>query len=99
VTTQAGAQDAIKVVDAAISQVSSLSGNLGAFQVNTLQANATNLNTTLSNQTAAESVITDTNFSSEIANFTRLQTQLQAGATVLGNANNTTQLIAKLLQG
>ncbi|QJW98005.1 flagellin N-terminal helical domain-containing protein [Frigoriglobus tundricola] len=99
VTTQAGAQDAIKVVDASISQVSSLSGTLGAFQTNTLQANATNLQNALTNTTSANSVITDTNFTSEIANFTRLQTQLQAGATVLGNANQTTQLIAKLLQG
>jgi flagellin len=99
VTTQNGAQDAIKVVDAAISQVSSLSGTLGAFQVNTLQANATNLQNALTNTTSANQVTTNTDFSSEIANFTRLQTQLQAGATVLGNANQTTQLIAKLLQG
>ncbi len=87
------------MVDAAISQVASLSGTLGAFQTNTLQANATNLQATLSNTTAANSVIDDTDFSSEIANFTRLQTQLTAGATVLSNANNTTQLITKLLQG
>jgi len=43
VTTQAGAQDAIKVVDAAISQVSNLRGKLGAFQSNTLESNARNL--------------------------------------------------------
>jgi flagellin len=99
VTTQAGAQDAIQVVDQAISQVSSQSGTLGAFQVNTLQANATNLQNALTNTTSANQTTTNTDFSSEIANFTRLQTQLQAGATVLGNANQTTQLIAKLLQG
>jgi flagellin len=99
VTSSAGAQDAIKVVDSAISQVSNLRGTLGAFQANTLQANAANLQTTLQNTTAAESVITDTDFASEIANYTRLQTQVQAGATVLGNANQTTQLIAQLLRG
>jgi len=99
VTSQNGAQDAIKVVDQAISQVSSLNGALGAFQVNTLQANATNLQNALTNTTSANQTTTNTDFSSEIANFTRLQTQLQAGATVLGNANQTTQLIAKLLQG
>jgi flagellin len=99
VTTQAGAQDAIKVVDAAISQVSNIRGNLGAFQSNTLQANATNLSSTLTNTTAAESVIRDTDFASEIANFTKLQTQVQAGTTVLSNANHSTDLIATLLRG
>ena len=99
VTTQAGAQDAIKVVDAAISQVSNIRGRLGAFQSNTLESNARNLSATLENTTAAESVIRDTDFASEIANFTRLQTQVQAGSTVLGNANQTTQLIASLLRG
>jgi flagellin len=99
VTSQNGAQDAIKVVDSAISQISDLRGRIGAFQSNTLQANADNLSTTLSNTTAAESVIRDTDFASEIANFTRLQTQQQAGATVLGNANQTTQLVAQLLRG
>lgn len=99
VTTQAGAQDAIKVVDAAISQVSNLRGKLGAFQSNTLESNARNLSATLENTTAAESIIRDTDFASEIANFTRLQTQQQAGSTVLGNANQTTQLVAQLLRG
>jgi flagellin len=99
VTSQAGAQDAIKVVDAAISQVSNLRGKLGAFQSNTLESNARNLSATLENTTAAESVIRDTDFATEIANFTRLQTQIQAGSTVLGNANQTTQLVAQLLRG
>ncbi|MCU0704405.1 MAG: hypothetical protein MUF18_10555 [Fimbriiglobus sp.] len=99
VTTTAGAQDAIKVVDAAINEVSNLRGKLGAFQANTLESTARNLSATLENTTAAESVIRDTDFASEIANFTRLQTQQQAGSTVLGNANQTTQLVAQLLRG
>lgn len=99
VTKTGGAQDAIAVVDAAINQVSNLRGKLGAFQSNTLEANARNLSATLQNTVAAESVIRDTDFASEIANFTRLQTQVQAGSTVLGNANQTTQLVAQLLRG
>jgi flagellin len=99
VTSANGAQDAIKVVDAAINQVSNLRGALGAFQSNTLESNARNLSATLENTTAAESVIRDTDFATEIANFTRLQTQQQAGSTVLGNANQTTQLVSQLLRG
>lgn len=99
VTSQNGAQDAIKVVDAAISQVSNLRGALGAFQSNTLESNSRNLRATLENTVSAESVIRDTDFASEIANFTRIQTQFQAGSTVLGNANQTTSLVAQLLRG
>jgi flagellin len=99
VTTQNGAQDAIKVVDAAINQVSTIRGKIGAFQANTLESNVNNLQATLQNTTAAESTIRDTDFASEIANFTKLQTQLQAGSTVLGNANQLTQQVAQLLRG
>lgn len=99
VTTAGGAQDAIKVIDQAINDVSSIRGKLGAFQANTLESNANNLRAALENTTAAESIIRDTDFASEIANFTKLQTQLQAGATVLGNANQITSLVTSLLRG
>jgi len=99
VTTATGAQDAIKVVDQAINDISNLRGKLGAFQANTLESNSTNLSATLENSIAAESVIRDTDFAQEIANFTKFQTQLQAGSTVLGNANQLTQAVAGLLRG
>jgi flagellin len=99
VLSASGSQDAIKIVDQAISDVSSLRGKLGAFQANTLESNANNLRATLENTTAAESVIRDTDFAAEIANFTKLQTQMQAGSTVLGNANQMTALVAQLLRG
>ena len=79
--------------------MSTLRGRLGAFQTNTLQSNANNLQTAIQNTTSAESVVRDTDFSTEIAKFTKLQTQLQAGATVLGNANQLTTLVATLLRG
>lgn len=99
VSSAANAQSAIELIDKAISDVSNFRGKLGAFQANTLESNANNLRTTLENTTAAESVIRDTDFASEIANFTKLQTQLQAGSTVLGNANQLTQQVAQLLRG
>ncbi|MDW8242239.1 MAG: flagellin [Thermogemmata sp.] len=99
VTTQSGAQDAIRVIDKAISEIANLRGALGAFQANTLESNVNNLKTTLENTVNAESIIRDTDFAQEIANFTKLQTQMQAGATVLGNANQLSQLIAGLLRG
>ncbi len=92
------AQDALAVIDKAVSEVSTLRGNLGAFQANTLQATATNLQTTLSNTAAAESTIQDTDFAAETANYTKDQVLLQAGTTVLANSNQIPQLVLQLLK-
>ncbi len=97
--TSAQIGEAIKVVDAAINEVSTTRGQLGAFQANTLESNANNLRTTLENTTAAESVIRDTDFAAEMATFTKTQVMMQAGSTVLGNANQIPQLVASLLRG
>ena len=97
-TTSNGANDALKIIDQSINDISTIRGNLGAFQTNTLQATAGNLQTTLTNTTAAQSVIRDTDFASETANFTKSQVLAQAGATVLANANATAQLVLTLLK-
>jgi flagellin len=98
VTTSSGAQSAILTVDQAISDVSNLQGTLGAFQANTLTANTANLQTALQNTTSANSTIDDTNYASEIANYSQLQVQLQAGASALSDATQIPQVIEKLLQ-
>ena len=97
VTTAQGSQDALGVIDAAISEVSNLRGTLGAFQGTTLESTANNLRTTLENTVNAESVIRDTDFAEEISNFTNSQVQVQAGTSVLSSANQTSQLILSLL--
>lgn len=99
VRTASGAQDALKVIDQAISDVSTLRGRLGAFQQQTLESNANNLRATLENTVAAESTIRDTDFAAETANFTKNQVLIQAGTTVLSNANQTSQLVLGLLRG
>lgn len=92
-----GAQDALGVLDAAIDEVSNLRGTLGAFQGNTLESTANNIRTTLENTVNAESVIRDTDFAEEISNFTNSQVLVQAGTSVLSNANQSSQLILSLL--
>ena len=99
IKNSANAQDAIKVIDQAINEISSARGALGAFQANTLESNANNLRTALENTTTAESVIRDTDFAAEIAQFTKTQVILQAGESVLGNANQIPSLVASLLRG
>ena len=97
VTSAAGAQDSIGVIDAAIDEISTLRGTLGAFQGNTLQSTATNMRSTLENTVNAESVIRDTDFADEISKFTNSQVLVQAGASVLSSANQSSQLILSLL--
>ncbi|HTU23713.1 MAG TPA: flagellin [Gemmataceae bacterium] len=90
--------DILNVIDQAINQVSTLSGNLGAFQDNTLQATAANLQSSLQNTTAANSTIRDTDFASESANYAQDQVLVQAGTEVLKDANQLPQLVLTLLQ-
>ena len=89
----------IRVICPPATSIRWLLPRLGAFQQNTLESNANNLRATLENTIAAESVVRDTDFAEEIANFTKQQVLLQAGSTVLGNANQIPQLVASLLRG
>lgn len=98
VTSASKAQDSLAVIDAAIKEVSGLRGKLGAFQSNTLEATASNLRATLENTVSAESVIRDTDFAQEISNFTNSQVLVQAGASVLQSANQTSNLVLSLLR-
>jgi flagellin-like hook-associated protein FlgL len=99
VTASGGADKALDAIDKAISDVSTLRGQLGAYQANALETNANNLRATLENTSAYESTIRDTDFSAEVANFTKQQVLMQAGQTVSSNASQTSQLVARLLSG
>lgn len=98
IQTQNGAQSAIGIIDAATTQVANLSGTLGAIQSQTLAETANNLNTTLTNTTSAESVIRDTDFAAETANYSKYQVMMQVGTSVLSNSNQMAGLITKLFQ-
>lgn len=98
ITSASKAQDALEVIDSAIDDVTNLRGTLGAFQQNTLESTANNLRATLENTVNAESVIRDTDFAEEIANFTKGQVLVQAGTSMLSNANQIPQNILSLLR-
>lgn len=98
VTSANKAQDSLEVIDASIDDVTNLRGTLGAFQQNTLESTANSLRATLENTVNAESVIRDTDFAEEIANFTKGQVLVQAGAAMLQNANQIPQLVLSLLR-
>ena len=97
ITSADKAQEALSVIDAASDELSNIRGELGAFQANTLESIASNLRATLENTVNAESVIRDTDFAEEISRFTNNQILVQAGTSVLSNANQTSQSILALL--
>ncbi len=98
VTTFKGAQDAIAVLDKAISDTSTIRAGLGAFQSNVLQSNVRSLGVSEQNLKASESTITDTDLSAEIVDYTKNQILVQASTSALGQANQAPQAILKLLQ-
>jgi len=86
------------IVDEAIRQTSGLRGRLGAFQKNTVGATIRNLNISLENSAAAESVIRDADFAAETASLTRSQILSQAAQNSLGLANSAPQSALQLLR-
>ncbi len=86
-----------KVVSEAIDSISAIRGRLGAFQKNTVGATIRNLNISLENTTAAESVIRDTNFAGETASLTRNQILVSASTNILALANSQPQSALQLL--
>lgn len=93
--------EAARVVDhvhAAIDALSSLRTELGAV-VNRLERAQRNIQTMLENTHHSESVIRDADFAAETAALTRAQILIQAGTSVLQQANNLPQNVLLLLQG
>lgn len=91
------ASAAITAVDSAITTVSTLRGNLGAYQ-NRFESTVANLQVTTENLAASESRIRDTDMALEMVSFTRHQVLLQAGTAMLGQANQLPQSVLRLLQ-
>lgn len=98
VTKAGGAEEALRIIDAAIQQVSKLRGDLGAFQKNVLESNMRSLAVAKENLTATESAIRDVNFAEEISRFTKFQILQQAGMSVLGQANFAPQAVLQLIR-
>ena len=99
ITTAQGAQDALKLIDQSIYEITSARGNLGAFQKNTLETNLNSLRYATENLVAAESGIRDTDMAAEMSEFTKQQILLASGTAMLGQANQTPKAVLSLLNG
>ncbi|MBS1962224.1 MAG: flagellin FliC [Bdellovibrionales bacterium] len=96
VATKQGAQLSLAVIDDGLVRVNSIRADLGALQ-NRLQSTINNLAIADENLSAANSRIRDTDFAEEVSEMTKNNILMQAGVSVLGQANNTNQTAVKLL--
>lgn len=94
--TKQGAQLSLGVLDDAISQVSKVRSDLGAMQ-NRLQSTINNVAINEENMTAANSRIRDADLAEEVSEMTKNNILMQAGISVLGQANQSAQSALKLL--
>ncbi|WP_372741708.1 flagellin [Neptunomonas sp.] len=97
ISTAAGAQSAIGTIDAALEQINSTRGDLGAVS-NRLDFTVNNLSNISENVSAARSTIMDADFAAESANLSRAQVLQQAGTAMLAQANAAPQQVLSLLQ-
>jgi flagellin len=98
VATKQGSQLSLSVIDDALVRVNSIRADLGAMQ-NRLQSTIANLSITDENLSAANSRIKDTDMAEEVSEMTKQNILMQAGISVLSQANNTNTHALKLLQG
>lgn len=96
-STQAGANQAIKVIDNATQRVSAQRANLGALQ-NRLDHTINNLGTESQNLQSAQSQIADVDMASEMSNYSKENVLTQAAQSMLYQANQQPQQVLQLLR-
>lgn len=97
ITSKEDAQRSLQFVDDAIEDVSSIRGDLGAID-NRLTSTIRNLSVSIENLSAANSRIKDVDIAVETSELTRNNILMQAGTSVLQQANSIPQMALSLLQ-
>jgi flagellin len=97
ISTVAGANEALSLIDSALTTLNTQRATLGAVQ-NRFESTIANLQNVSENSTAARSRIQDADFAQETANLARAQILQQAGISVLAQANAQPQNVLALLQ-
>jgi flagellin len=97
VTTQQGASDALRALDAAINQVSAAQAMSGALN-NRLDVIVNNLSEGLQNMSASRSRILDTDYATETTELAKQQIIQQAATAMLAQANQQPQGVLALLR-
>lgn len=97
ISSKQGAQVTLKKLDDALVQVNGVRSNLGALQ-NRLSSTINNLGVSDENLSAAKSRIRDVDVAAETAEMTKNNILVQAGASVLSQANQFPNVALKLIQ-
>ncbi|MDP8224537.1 MAG: flagellin [Candidatus Lernaella stagnicola] len=96
ISTVGDAQSALGTVSSAIETVATRRSDLGALQ-NRLESVVNNIDTVVENLTAAESRIRDADIAAETANLTKYSILVQAGISILAQANQSPTVALSLL--
>lgn len=96
VADKASAQNSLSAIDTAIVSVSAMRADFGAIQ-NRLQSTISNIGVSVENMSAANSRIRDVDIAEETAEMTMNNVLLNAGTSVLAQANQTSQVALGLL--
>lgn len=96
VADKASAQNALSSIDTALMSVSAMRADFGALQ-NRLQMTVSNINNSVENMSAANSRIRDVDVAEETSEMTRNNILLQAGTSVLAQANQSANVALGLL--
>lgn len=91
-----GAQDGLKEIDTAQTEVNRIRSNIGAVQ-NRLTSTISNLAVMEENLSAANSRIRDTDVAEETAKLTKNQILMQANTSTLAQANGSSQMALQLI--
>ncbi len=95
-STLSGAQNALATIDTAIDSLATARAQIGRAQNQFGYASA-NLASSIENLSAANSVIKDADMAAETIDFTKNQILLQAGTSMLAQANQSPQSVLSLL--
>jgi flagellin len=97
VSDKISAQNSLTSIDQAIISVSGIRADFGALQ-NRLQSTVNNIQTSIENLASANSRVRDTDVAAETAELTKQNILMQAGTSVLSQANSSTNSALSLIQ-
>ena len=97
VSDKISAQNSLSSIDQAIISVSGIRADFGALQ-NRLQSTVNNIQTSIENLASANSRVRDTDIAAETAELTKQNILMQAGTSVLSQANASTNQALSLIQ-
>jgi flagellin len=98
ISTEAGASDAISIIDAALDKVAQMRSDLGAIE-NRMEHTISNLMNIAEKTADSRSRLLDADFALESARLAKNQVLQQAGTSMLAQANQMNQLVMELLRG